>query len=139
VVSYDCNPFAHTCNVVSGTQGAFSSLALCQSNCEPPKPPVAGVTWRVGVADCSTVHAGTLPAPLPADDTLVVAWQGGCGVLGTVKLQCVRRGDTGELVALYDQSAAGGHRAEGLPTQGQAGCSNVSYRAAGGSSRCCFP
>ena len=92
----------------------------------------------MGVADCSTVHAGALPAPLAADDFPAAAWQGACGELGTVKLQCVRLSDTGELVALYDQSAAGGHRAKGLPTLGQAGCSNVSYRAAGGSSRCCF-
>jgi hypothetical protein len=92
----------------------------------------------VGVADCSTVHAGTLAAPLAADDFPMVAWQGACGELGTVKLQCERLSDTGEMVALYDQSAAGGHRAEGLPTKWQTGCSNVSYRATGGSSRCCF-
>jgi hypothetical protein len=96
---------------------------------------VVGVTYTVGVRNCATGQSGTLPGALEADGEAMLAWRGPCGDVGTVTLLCDLN-TAGQLTALYEQSASGGHLAEGRPVK--RGCSRVSYRHTG-TSKCCFP
>ena len=69
-------------------------------SCSPPARKVAGMTWQIGISDCSTQQNGTIPAPLADDGIPVVAWSGPCGDIGRVTLSYVRHLGTQDIEAI---------------------------------------